>query len=167
MLDFAEGHSFQSYLEKGYEEERERQLRAMESTETYPGFENAVRRVRHPLRIAAFAEIYCPDSVVTMPFVKKMEELNPLIAVSIFPKEQYEKILEEYTGTVRIPTLLFFDGDMHLRGSYVEMPKALKTAMKDADAPCLKSLVLAYRQGKYNHLVQDELISILLAFTVE
>ncbi len=164
MIDFAKGYSFEEYLEKGYEEERDRQRLACSRTSFSSEFEEAVKRVNRPLKLAAFAEIYCPDSVVTMPFVRRMTESNPLISLAVFPRTPFEKELEVLTGAARIPTLLFFDEEMRLLGSYVELPKALKEEMRDLDAGERSTLTLEYRRGKYNDLLQAELVEILSLF---
>ncbi len=164
VIDFTKGYSFGEYLEKGYEEERDRQRRACERTVFSDEFEEAVRRVAHTLKLAAFAEIYCPDSVVTMPFVHRMAELNPMIKVTVFPRSPFEKELEALTGTSRIPTLLFFDEEMQLKGKYVELPAALKEEMRDADAGEKSAMTLEYRRGKYNSMLQSELAGILSLF---
>jgi hypothetical protein len=164
VIDFTQGYSFNEYLEKGYEEERDRQRRACERTVFLNEFEESVRRVAQPLKLAAFAEIYCPDSVVTMPFVHRMAELNPLIEVTVFPRSPFEKELEALAGTARIPTLLFFDEEMRLKGKYVELPTALKQEMRDADAGERSALTLEYRRGKFNDMLQSELAQILSFF---
>ncbi len=164
MIDFTKGYSFDEYLEKGYEEERDRQRRACSRAEFSPAFEESVRRVNQPLKLAAFAEIYCPDSVVTMSFVRRMKELNSKIELAIFPRSPFEKELEALTGSSRIPTLLFFDDAMILKGSYVELPKALKEEMRDLDAGERSALTLGYRRGKYNEMIQEELCELLAHF---
>lgn len=163
MIDFSQGCSFDQYLLGGYEEERERQLKALERTVCSPGFEEAVRRVNRPVRVAVFAEIYCPDTVVAMPFVRRMIELNPRIEVFIFERTPYEDILQEYTGTARIPTLLFFGPDCTLPGSYVEHPAQLKEQM-EKNPEGKKGMVLDLRRGKYNDMIQEELAALLASF---
>jgi hypothetical protein len=164
VIDFTKGYSFSEYLEKGYEEERDRQRRACSRAVFSPAFEEAARHVNKPLKLAAFAEIYCPDSVVTMTFVHRMAELNPKIELAVFPRSPFEKELEALTGSSRIPTLLFFDEEMNLSGSYVELPKALKEEMRDLDAGEKSALTLDYRRGKYNEVLQAELTEILSLF---
>jgi len=165
MIDFSKGFSFTEYLEKGYEEERDRQRRACSRAVFSPAFEEAARLVSKPLKLVAFAEIYCPDSVITMPFVHRMMELNPKIELAVFPRSPYEKELEALTGASRIPSLLFFDDEMNLAGSYVELPRALKEEMRDLDAAEKSLLTLDYRRGKYNGMLQAELTEILTLFS--
>lgn len=160
MIDFVQGCSYGEYLLGGYEEERDRQLKAQEHTVYAPAFEDAARRVNRSVKVAAFAEIYCPDTVVAMPFIRRMTELNPRIEVFIFERTPYEDILQEYTGTARIPTLLFFSEEGKLLGSYVEHPAALKREMED-DPENKNARVVDLRRGKYNEMIQEELTALL------
>ena len=121
--------------------------------------------MKQPVNLAAFAEIYCPDTVVAMPFVKRTADLNPLIRLAVFERDPWVKELEAFTGAARIPTLHFFDEDMNLRGKYVELPDGLKDEMRDADQGERSTMTLEYRRGKYNGLIQEQFISILAAFS--
>lgn len=167
MIDVAKGYSLNEYFKKGYEEERDRQCRACEKTVFSPEFVEAVVKVNQPMKLAVFAEIYCPDTVVVMPFVKKMADVNPLIVLAVFEREPFEKELEALTGKARIPTLLFFDSAMNLKGKYVELPEALKDEMRDADLEERSLITLDYRRGKYNRLLQEQLIALLSSFSTE
>lgn len=164
MIDFEKGYSLEEYFAKGYEEERDRQRRACERAVYSEAFEEAVKKVKEPVRLAAFAEIYCPDTVVVMPFVKRVADLNPLVRLAVFERDPYMKEMETLTGTARIPTLLFFDGEMNLMAKYVELPDGLKDKMKDADPAEKSTMSLDYRRGKYNSLIQEELASALSLF---
>ena len=164
MIDFEKGYSLEEYFTKGYEEERDRQRRACERTVYSEAFEDAVKKVKKTVMLAAFAEIYCPDTVVVMPFVKRMTDLNPLVRLGVFERDPYMKEMEAMTGTARIPTLLFFDEEMNLRGKYVELPDGLKDKMKDADPGERSAMGLDYRRGKYNALIQEQLAEILSLF---
>lgn len=154
-----------STLKKGTKKKRDGQRRACSRAVFSPAFEDAARNVNKPLKLAAFAEIYCPNSVVTMSFVHRIAELNPKIELAVFPCAPFEKELEALTGSSRIPTLLFFDEEMNLvGGAYVEVPKALKEDMRDLDAGEKSALILDYRRGKYNDMLQAELTEILSPF---
>lgn len=164
MIDWSQGYSYEEYVAKGYGEEQDRQRRVDGRTSFSEGFLSAVRAVKRPVRLIAFAEVYCPDSVVAMPFVKKMSELNDRIHLAILPRDPYVKELEAAMGVARIPTFLFFDEDGTIRGRYVELPKELKERMRDGDADEKSTLVLGYRKGKYNGLIEKELMECLASF---
>lgn len=165
MIDFSKGYSIDEYFLKGYEEERDRQKRACERTVFSPEFEEAAARVNETVFLAAFAEIYCPDTVVAMPFVKRAADLNPLIRLVIFEREPLRKELESMAGEAKIPTLLFFDEEMNLRGKFVELPDELKEMMGDADPGERSSMKIDYRRGRYNNLIQKQLAALLGAFS--
>ena len=164
MIDFSSGYSIEEYFHKGYEEERDRQKRACDKAVFSPEFEEAALRVNEPVLLAAFAEIYCPDTVVAMPFLKRAADLNPLIRLAVFEREPFRKELEAATGVAKIPTLLFFDEGMGIRGKFVEHPDELKQMMDDADPGERSCMNIDYRRGKYNGLIQRQITAILAAF---
>lgn len=165
MIDFSKGYSLDEYFQKGYEEERDRQKRACERTHCSPEFEAAVKAVAKPVLLAAFTEIYCPDSVVTMPFVKRAVDLNSLIRLAVFERDPFRRELEALSGAVKIPTLIFFDEAMDVKGKYVELPDRLREELEDADPDERSAMTLEYRRGKYNHVIQEHFISVLREFS--
>lgn len=166
MLDFSKGYSFEEYLEKGYAEERDRQVRACSRTRFSQSFEGLVRSVKRTLCLAAFAEVYCPDSVVFMPFARRMTELSKAIGLTVFPRTSNEKLLEELTGVARVPTLLFCGKEGIPSGSYVELPRVLREEMRDLDAEERSALVIDYRRGRYNEMIEAELSELLSPYVV-
>ena len=87
---------------------------------------------------------------------------NKNINLYCFPKTGYESFLEEFTGDARIPTVITFDGEMNPKGAYVEFPKKLLEKMISLKIEEKKNLVNDYREGKYNSLIEEELLDILL-----
>ena len=165
IIDFSKGYSLDEYFQKGYEEERDRQKRACERTVYSPEFEAAVKAVTKPVLLAAFTEIYCPDSVVTMPFVKRAVDRNSRIRLAIFERDPFRKELEALSGAIKIPTFIFFDEAMNVKGKYVETPERFQEEFNDADPDERSAMTLEYRRGKYNHLIQEHFISILREFS--
>jgi len=51
---------------------------------------------------------------------------------------------------------------MNPKGAYVETPKALRDKMIGLNNEEKKSLVVDYRAGKYNDLVEKDLLEIIL-----
>ena len=127
-------------------------------------FLSAVRAVEKPVRLIAFAEVYCPDSVVAMPFVKKMAELNDRIHLAILPREHHVEELEAATGVARIPTFLFLDEEGDVRGKNVELPEELRQRIRESDSEERSMVVLEYRRGKHNALIEKDLIACLASF---
>jgi hypothetical protein len=165
MLDFSKGYSVEEYFLKGYEEERDRQKRACDRAVFLPGFDEAVRAVTEPVFLAAFAEIYCPDTVTAMPFVKRAADLNPLVRLAVFERDPFAAELEAATGAKKIPTFLFYDSEMKVRGRFVELPDELIELMGDADPDERSCMNINYRRGRYNDLIQKQIMAILAAFS--
>ncbi|NLK18576.1 MAG: hypothetical protein GX310_02145 [Synergistaceae bacterium] len=164
MIDFSSGYSIEEYFHKGYEEERDRQKKACDRTLFSPEFEEKALSVKKPLLLAAFAEIYCPDTVVVMPFLKRAADLNPLIRLSVFEREPFRKELEAATGTAKIPTLLFFDENLTIKAKFVEHPDGLKQMMDDADSDERSRMSIDYRRGRYNDLIEKQIADMLAVF---
>lgn len=112
-------------------------------------------------RIAmVFSEGYCPDCTVVVPFVKRLQEENSNIELYFFKREGNEEFLESAVGEARIPTILVFDEEFEPKGAYIELPEKLKNKIQNADMQEKKEYVKEYREGKYNDLLEEELIEI-------
>jgi len=123
MINLLKGFTFEEYLEKSKLEYGDIQLITYNSTTLSSVTKDSLQNLTSVVSVAVFSEGYCPDCIVTLPFIKRMAEENKNINLYFFPKSGYEDFLEEYTGTTRIPTIITFDGEMNPKGAYVELPK--------------------------------------------
>ncbi|MGH4138546.1 thioredoxin family protein [Clostridium sp.] len=162
MINLLKGLTFEAYLEKSKLEYGEMQLIAYNSTNLSSSTKDSLENLTSVVNVAIFSEGYCPDCIVTLPFIKRMEEKNENISLYCFPKSGYEEFLEEYTGQARIPTIITFDSEMNPKGAYIEFPKRLLEMMTSLKIEEKKNLVNEYRQGKYNYLIEEELLNIIL-----
>ncbi|MBU3188656.1 thioredoxin family protein [Clostridium bowmanii] len=162
MINLLKGLTFEAYLEKSKLEHGDIQLIAYNSTNLSSSTKDSLKKLTSVINVAIFSEGYCPDCIVTLPFIKRMAEENKNINLFCFPKSGYENFLEEYTGQSRIPTIITFDSEMNPKGAYIEFPKKLLEMMTSLKIEEKKDLVNDYRQGKYNHLIEDELLNIIL-----
>lgn len=161
MINLKEGLSFQQYLEKNTPEQKEAILKAYENTEFSEESKKFIQNIDKPLNLVVYSEGYCPDCVVTLPFVRKIEELNTNIKASIFPRVGNEEILEEMIGTARIPTVLCFTENMEPKGAYIEVPEDVKEMMIGLSPEKQKEIVMEYRAGKFNNYIEKNLVNIL------
>lgn len=161
MIDLSKGMNFEQYLDKNNESQREALLNAFERTELSKDTVDFVKSIKETVNIVIYSEGYCPDCVATLPFIKRMKDINDNINVSIFGLSGNEQLLEEYTGTSRIPTVMFFKENMEPKGVYIEIPKALLEKMVGMPSDRQKELIADYRAGKYNDLIEEELVGIL------
>lgn len=162
MIDLSSSLTFKEYMEKSRCEYGDIQLTTYNSTNLSLDTKKSLQNLTSTINVAIFSEGYCPDCIVTLPFIKRMAEENKNINLYCFPKSGYEAFLEEYTGESRIPTIITFDKKMDPKGAYVEFPKKLLKEMTSLKIEEKKNLVNDYRQGKYNSIIEEEILNILL-----
>jgi thiol-disulfide isomerase/thioredoxin len=161
MIDLSKTLDFDGYLNKNNEEERQNLVEAYEKTVLSNKIVDAVKAIDKEVNIVVFSEGYCPDCIVTLPFVKRMQNLNENLKVYYLGMKGNKELLEEYTGTSRIPTVMTFTKDMEPKGVYIEVPKVIAEKMAKMPSDKQRELVIEYRQGKYNELIEEELLEII------
>ncbi|MCJ7687712.1 MAG: thioredoxin family protein [Clostridiaceae bacterium] len=162
MINLSEGTTFETYLEQSILKYGQVQLTAYNSTNISLITKESLKSLTSTVNVAVFSEGYCPDCIVTLPFIKRMAEENKNINLYCFPKTGYENFLEECTGDARIPTIITFDNEMNPKGAYVEFPKKLIDKMAPLKIEEKKNLINDYRLRKYNSFIEKELLDILL-----
>lgn len=162
MIDLSRGSTFEEYLEESKLKYGDIQLTTYNATSLSSEAKVALRGSNSIVNVSVFSEGYCPDCIVTLPFIQRMAEENKNINLYFFPKTGYENFLEECTGDTRIPTIISFDEEMNPKGAYVEFPKKLMEKMIPLKIEEKKVLVDDYRQGEYNSIIEEELLDILL-----
>ena len=78
------------------------------------------------------------------------------------PRTGFEDFLEEAVGSKSIPTIITFDEDMNPKGAYVETPKELQEKMTGLPQEERKLIYNDYRNGKYNDLIEKNLLDIII-----
>lgn len=162
MINLSNGITFEEYLEKSKLQYGDIQLTTYNSTNLSSDTKESLQNLTSTVNVAVFSEGYCPDCIITLPFIKRMAEENKNINLYCFPKTGYENFLEDCTGESRIPTIITFDEEMNPKGAYVEFPKKLLEKMIPLKIEEKKNLVNDYRQGRYNSIIEEELLDILL-----
>jgi thiol-disulfide isomerase/thioredoxin len=161
MIDLTKGLSYEKYIEKSKDEERKNQVSTYEKTVLSEKSTRMIKDIDKTTNVIVFSEGFCPDCVVTLPFIKRMQEANDKIKFFIFPRQGNEEMMKEMTGVSRIPTVAVFTKDMEPKGLYVEIPEALKEKMISLDEDGRNKLIKDYRDGLYNYLIEEELIRII------
>lgn len=161
MIDLTKALDFEGYLDKSTEEQKEKLLETYEVTKLSEEVETAVKSIDDKVNVVVFSEGYCPDCIVTLPFVKRMEEVNSNIKVFYYGMKGNKELLEQYTGVARIPTVMTFTDKMEPKGAYVEVPQPLAEKAAVLSGEKQKELISEYRQGKYNDLIESELLNII------
>jgi len=79
MVDINKGISFESYMK-----DKEELRKYYEGTTLSDIGKEAVKGLEEQRIVLVFTEGYCPDCTVTLPFIKRFAEENPLIKIYIF-----------------------------------------------------------------------------------
>jgi hypothetical protein len=161
MFDLSKAYTFEEYVNNSTEEKRKIQMEALKKTILSDNAKKKISEINREINMVVFSETYCPDCVVTLPFIKRIEELNSKIKMYIMPLKGNEAVLDEYVGEKRIPTVMVFDSKMEPLGVYIEIPAALKEKMSGLSEDEIRSVIADYRQGKYNELIEAELLDII------
>lgn len=161
MIDLSKGMDFQGYLNKCSEGQREKLLKAYENTKLSNKAVRELKSLKEKVNVVVFSEDYCPDCIVTLPFVKRVQELNDNIKVYYYGLQENKALLEEYTGTARIPTVMTFSDTMEPKGAYVEVPEEIGERVARLSPDKQKQIIQDYRQGKYNNLIEKDLLEIM------
>lgn len=159
MVDLSKALSYEQYMESSTKEHVDIYDKTFVSDRNILKLKELDRNIN----VIAFSEGYCPDCNVSLPMLKRFQEINSNISIYIFKRVGNEKFLEENLGEARIPTFMFFEKDMKALGVYVEFPQDLKERIIHAKMDEKKQLVEAYRQGKYNLLIEEEFLEIIFS----
>lgn len=161
MIDLNKTMNYEQYI-KGYTEEQlSKQKKRYEQAVLSEAAVNKVKNIKDASNVVVFSEGFCPDCHVVIPFINKMADLNDNIKVHFMYRTGNEELLEQMIGEKRIPTVMFFRGDMEPKGVYVEFPEELKEKMTGKTMEEVKALVSDYRHGEYNDLIEGEILNIL------
>lgn len=160
MIDLKTGLSFEEYMKDKAELEERYAI-----TELSNGCKERIKELNEVRQVLIFTEGYCKDCTATLPFIKKLAEENALIKLYVFgikDQEENKQFLEEAVGEIRIPSILVFDEEMNPKGAYVEIPNEVKEKIAAAPLEEKRVYVDDYREGKYNDLIEKDLLEILL-----
>jgi hypothetical protein len=161
MMNLEGGLSFAEYMNKSNEDQKNIQIAAYDNTFLSEGCKEDILNIAKPVNVVVFSRADCPDCTVTIPFIQKMQEINSNIKTKIYPLKGNEKLLEEYVGVARIPTVITFNEDWSPKGAYVEIPKAITAKITGKPVEYQKKTIGEYRAGKFNELVEAELLILM------
>lgn len=160
MIDVKDGLNFEEYLKKD-EKYEVMYKKCYENTLLSEENIDKIKELKETVNIVIFSEGYCPDCAVTLPFLEKIQSYNKNIKIGIFPRSGNEQLIEEFTGDSRIPTVLSFSKNMEPKGAYVEVPEEVTTKLISSPSKERGNLIEDYRKGKYNNLIEEQLVKII------
>lgn len=120
-----------------------------------------IKDIKEDTNIVVFTETRCKDSATTMPFLMKLVELNKKLKVSFYTKEGNEEVVEKLTGELRVPTIVILDSEGNAKRHYIEFAKKIKEKLKNSPVEDTQLIIDEMRSGKYNALIQEDLIRFL------
>lgn len=157
MSLFDGGVTFPEYLKKVGPEFRQR----YEKTSLSEGAKEKLGKLISSRKVVGFSEGYCPDCVAVLPYMERMKEENKNIDFTIKHKTGNEEALVEVAGESRIPLLISFDENGEPLSVFLEFPEKLKAEMRSAAIEDKKELVVKFRSGAYNNLIEEALLDLL------
>ena len=161
MLKLVDGINFNDYLKEATYEQRVAFDRYYKNTSLSEKTVKDIQEINSEVIIVIFSENFCPDSRVTLPFIKKMQEINNNIKVYIFPRSGYLETLRECTGEVHIPTVMTFNKYMETKGIYLEMPEKVKDMIFGSNISKRREVISNFRLGRYNEYIEQQLLNII------
>lgn len=161
MIDLTKAMDFKAYLNKCSDINREKLLKAFKATELSKDALEESRTIKEKVNVVVFSEDYCPDCIVTLPFVERIGEVNENIKVYYYGLADNKELLQQYTGTARIPTVMTFSENMEPKGVYVEVPSEVSEKLAHLSPDKQKTVIQDYRQGKFNNFIEKDILSII------
>jgi thiol-disulfide isomerase/thioredoxin len=154
---FDGGVTFPEYLKQVGPEFRQR----YEKTGLSEVTKAKLKGLAAPRKVVAFSEGYCPDCVAVLPYMERMKEENQNIDYTVKHRTGNEEALVEAAGESRIPLLLSFDENGEPLSVFLEFPEKLKDEMRHAAIEDKKELVVKFRAGAYNDMIEEALVDLL------
>lgn len=158
------GETFEAFIEKDQDLNREKTLEILSGISVEEDIVQKIEKIKSPIYILAFAEIWCPDCMINVPALQKLKELSPLIDFRILPREGNEEYLNDYKlgGKAKIPTFIVMDKDFEELGSFIEHPKALRDVLNKGSEIEVVVARRKYRRGELVSETLRELLNIIL-----
>lgn len=151
------GKDYKSYLQGSKDEHRKIQESIFEKITLSEEGIKKIKEIDRKIKLLVFAEVYCPDCRVFIPFIEKIRAENENIKVEIVKRSGNEDEMEKKYGLTRIPSAVKIENG-EKRVIYEEFPETLKEKIKDKNGMEKIELITHYRMGKFNIEIEKELI---------
>lgn len=137
--------------------------------EIYDGIEidkkliGEIKLIDEPIYILAFAELWCPDCIINLPALKKINDINPNIVFRILSREDDEKYTGNYKtdNKPKIPTFIILNDKFEEIGIFVENPKILDNIVSKGNQVEIVVAKRKYQKGEYVNETIREIINII------
>ncbi|KAB3530338.1 thioredoxin family protein [Alkaliphilus serpentinus] len=160
---YESGCSFLEFINKDEDINREKIIEVYEAIEIDENLLHKIKEVNRPIYILVFAEIWCPDCIINVPALQKINEINSNVHFSILPREGNEKVLAPYRvgGKVKIPTFIVLDRDYKELGAFIEIPTTVREIANRGNEVEIIVAKRKYRKGEFISNTIEEILSII------
>ena len=155
------GLNYGEFLETINEEDRELIESYYNRSELRKKGLDKVRFINDNLNIIVFTKPSCKDAASTIPYLLKLASLNDRIKISFLNREGNEKLLLDATGEEKVPSFVIVDYQGETIRKYIEFPKGVKEFLLTTKVEDTQSVIDTMREGKYDDLIQEDLVRFL------
>lgn len=166
MFVYEEAWDYESYLESDLIEYKEKQDEIFDEIQLSEVNITKLSNIKKIVNLVVFAEIYCPDCRVLVPYLEKIRSINSNVNLSIFPRTGNEEYLIKHSIKGRIPTVLMEDlkkGEENFTAIFEEFPEPVRSQIESAlNTEQTNGLVHEYRAGVRNSELENHLVKGIL-----
>ncbi len=161
---FESGMSFEVFAPNGQDANIEKLLEVYNGIELDEELISKIQSIDKPIYLLAFAELWCPDCIINLPAIKKLNDINPNITFSILPREGNENYMDNYkiSGKPKIPTFVVLNDRFEEIGVFIETPKIVKEIVNKGNQVEIIVAKRKYRKGEYIKDTIKEITNIIM-----
>ena len=160
---FEKGVPFEVFAPDDHDVNMEKLLELYDRVEIDKELFNKIKSIEGPVYILAFAELWCPDCIINLPALKKINDINPNIMFRILSKNDNEKYIEDnkIDAKPKIPTFIILNDKFEKMGTFIENPKVLNDIINKGNQVEIVVTKRKYQKGEYVNESVKEIIDII------
>ena len=148
---------FKDYFVSATDEQKKIQNSIFEKIKIKEETAEKLKTINKKIKLILFAEIYCPDCRIFIPFLARFRDENKNIQIEVGKRSGQENEIKKEFGVDKIPTLLKQCGTEYKK-IYEEFPDTLKLKMESEPAVLKGQYIHEYRVGRYNLEIEKQLL---------
>ncbi len=160
---FLKGCTFAEFVNKDKDINREKTLEIYQQIELEEEILKDIEAIDTTIKILGFAEIWCPDCMINVPALQKIQDLNSKVEIKLLPREGNEDSLSRYKvgGKAKIPTFIIMDDGFNELGAFIETPKIIKDIVAKGNQVEVVVAKRKYSKGEYVSNTIKEVLDII------
>jgi hypothetical protein len=162
---FERGRTYQAFLESA-NARRETWLENTKAATVDPAVLARGRGVGGEWRLLIVAEDWCGDSANTIPYVARLIDSIPSIALRVVNSTDGRWVMERYRtpdGRAATPTVVLLNGAGDPVGCFIERPAALRKALADGGGKGTMTVLTEWRKQDAGRSTVLEIVELLEA----